>query len=92
MSVTISPEERAYQLAHPEETSTRGLEAYIIVGLCVIEIAVALRLWGKKLQKHEVKLDDFLLIICAVRSRLCLGTIFNGIIMTFLWSPTEGQY
>ena len=73
MSVTISPEERAYQLAHPEQTSTRGLEAYHIVGLCVIEIAVALRLWGKRLQKLDLKLEDILLVICAVRSRLCAG-------------------
>ena len=73
MSVTISPEERAYQLAHPEQTSTRGLEAYHIVGLCVIEIAVALRLWGKRLQKLDVKLEDILLIICAVSFRLCPG-------------------
>ena len=75
MSVIISPEEKAHQLAHPEETSTQGLEAYHIVGLCVIEIAVALRLWGKRLQKLEIKLEDYLLIICAVRRRLCSGTI-----------------
>lgn len=84
MSVTISPEEKAHQLAHPEETSTRGLEAYHIVGLCVIEIAVALRLWGKRLQKLEVTLDDYLLIICAVRFRLRPGAIFNRIITTSL--------
>lgn len=81
MSVNISPEERAYQLAHPDETSTQGLEAYCIVGLCVIEIAVALRLWGKRLQKLEVMLEDYLLMICAVRPRLCQGAVLNLLIL-----------
>ena len=75
MSVVISPEERAYQLAHPEQTSTRGLEAYHIAGICVIETAVALRLWGKKLQRLEMKLDDYLLIICAVSIPFCPSVI-----------------
>ena len=84
MSVNVSPEERAYQLAHPEETSTRGLEAYHIVGLCVIEIAFALRLWGERLQKLEMKLEDYLLVICAARSRLYQGAILNTLIMPSL--------
>lgn len=82
MSVIISPQDRAYQLAHPEQTSTRGLEAYHIVGICVIEIAVALRLWGKRLQRLEMKLDDYLLIICAVRPPFCPGVILISITMT----------
>ena len=77
MSVIISPEERAYQLAHPKQTSTRDLEAYHIVDICVIEIAVALRLWGKRLQRLEMKLDDYLLVICAVKIPFCPGVIIT---------------
>ena len=66
MSLKIPPEEKAYQLSRPDETSVHGLITLNIVGLCIVEVAVALRLWGRKLQKLSWKSDDYILMICAV--------------------------
>lgn len=66
MSFQIPPEEKAYQLARPNETSVDGLIAYNIAGLCVVEVAVMLRFWSRKMQKTPFKADDYCLLAAAV--------------------------
>ena len=56
-----------YQLARPDEISTDGLDAYRIVTLVIVEVAVILRMVGRRLQRIALRLDDYLLIFSAVR-------------------------
>ena len=63
----LTPEETAYQLARPDEISTDGLIAYRMVLLVIVEVAVILRMVGRRLQRIALRLDDYLLIFSAVR-------------------------
>ncbi|KAG8525588.1 uncharacterized protein KY384_009232 [Bacidia gigantensis] len=64
--MSITPQEKAYQLAHPNESSVPGLITWNIVGLCVVEVAVILRFWARKIQKTPYKADDYVLMVAAV--------------------------
>lgn len=66
MAIEYSQAELDKQLNHPEETSTRGLAELLIVGLCIVEFVIALRIFARKLEKKPIRIDDFILIFCAV--------------------------
>ena len=58
------------QLDHPEETSTGGLAELLIIGLCIVESVIALRMLARKVEKKPFRIDDFILVVCAVSSRI----------------------
>ena len=63
----LTQAETAYQLARPDEISTDGLNAYRLVTLAIVEVAVIFRMVGRRLQRIALRLDDYLLIFSAVR-------------------------
>ncbi|KAL9101698.1 MAG: hypothetical protein Q9163_003063 [Psora crenata] len=67
--MSVPPEEIAYQKAHASDYNAQGLNAFCIVGMCVVTVGVALRLWSRKMQKIAWQSDDYTLIVALVRKR-----------------------
>ena len=56
------PEVINYQLAHPDEYCAGPLLALGVAGICIVFVAVALRFWGRRLQKIPLLADDWTLL------------------------------
>ena len=64
--MSVPPEEIAWQQAHASDYNAQGLNAFCIVGMCVVTVAVALRLWSRKMQKIPWQSDDWTLVVALV--------------------------
>ena len=62
------PEVIDYQLAHPNDYCAGPLLATCIAGICIVFPAVALRFWGRRLQKIPLLADDWTLLGAAFLS------------------------
>ena len=51
-----------YQLAHPNDYCAGPLLALCMAGICIVFPAVALRFWGRRLQKIPLLADDWTLL------------------------------
>ena len=65
---TYTQAEKDYQLSRPNETSTHGLTEYRLTTLVIVELAVLLRMYGRKKQKIALRADDYILLVSAVFS------------------------
>ena len=63
---TYTQAEKDYQLSRPNETSVGGLTEYRIATLVIVEIAVLLRMVGRRQQKIPLRADDYILLVSAV--------------------------
>ena len=77
----IPPEEAQKQLANPDEYGASGLTEFIIAGAVIITIAVALRLWARRMVGIELKSDDWNLIVAwflSICGHICQLFIMYG--------------
>ena len=65
--MSIPQAEIDYQLLHPDEFSAEGLSAFILVGMSVVTVAVALRIWARHIARVPLKADDYILCVALVR-------------------------
>ena len=66
----IPQEEIDYQLSHADEYDGEGLTTFLIVGLCVVWVAVALRFYARTKFKIALKSDDWTLLVALVHFHL----------------------
>ncbi|KAG8527322.1 uncharacterized protein KY384_007474 [Bacidia gigantensis] len=59
----LTQAERDYQLARPNENWAHGLSTYRIIITVIVELAIVLRMWGRRLQKIALRADDYVLIL-----------------------------
>lgn len=63
----IPQSEIDYQLAHKNEFNGDGLNAFMIVGICVCTILVGLRLWSRKsIQNMGWHADNYTIVVALV--------------------------
>ena len=55
-----------YQLARKDEFSASGLIPFLIAGISICAVAVALRLWARRTAKLDLKADDWTLLVALV--------------------------
>lgn len=56
-----------YQLAHADDFNCEGLNTYTIALMSVVTLAVALRLWSRKVAGIDWRSDDYTLVAGWVR-------------------------
>ena len=61
--MSLSQAEVDYQLAHAGDFSCEGLNTLTIILMVIVTMAVALRLWSRKIAKIEWKSDDYTLVL-----------------------------
>ena len=71
MAIEYSQAELDRQLNHPEESSTESLAELIIIRMCTVELAIVLHMLARKLEKKPFRMDDFILVVCAVSFKNC---------------------
>ena len=56
-----------YQLAHADEFNCEGLNTYTITLMSIVTVAVALRLWSRRIARIDWRSDDYTLVAGWVR-------------------------
>ena len=65
---TVPPEEIAYQKAHASDFNGGGISAFCITGEIVVVLAVALRIYSRRVSRISLQADDFTLIAATILS------------------------
>ena len=65
-----------YQLAHAGEFNCEGLNTYTIALMSVVTVAVALRLWSRKIAGIDWRSDDYTLVAGWVRLHSPRASLF----------------
>lgn len=61
--MVVSQQDIDYQLAHANDFNCVGLNTFTITMMCIVTVAVILRLYARKTAKIELKSDDYTLIL-----------------------------
>lgn len=65
--MALTKEQVDYQLANAGAFNCEGLNTFTITLMCIVTVAVFLRLWSRKIAKIEWKADDYTLVLGWVR-------------------------
>ena len=65
---TVPPAEIAYQKAHASDFNADGVSAFCITGEIVVVVAVALRIYSRKVSRISLQADDWTLIVAMILS------------------------
>ena len=77
-TMVLSQQDINYQLAHAGDFNAVGLNTFTIALMIIVSVAVALRLYSRKIAKIDWKSDDYTLIAGWVSLGLSTALLWKG--------------